>query len=85
MDLSNFWPGHIEPDTIWRLKPTDVMNEEKRAECDGYRIRVLAPHPDGGWIEQRVLHGGRAPRMDERELTVIPEINLRLLYEPVES
>lgn len=42
------------------------------------RLRILAPHPDGGWIyEEQAVDG----KMLERRISVCPEFNLRYVFE----
>lgn len=61
----------IEANTRWQIRGSGGEH---------YVIRILAAHPDGGWIYDTVRRAGKPPI--GRELGVIPEYNLRRIYRP---
>lgn len=47
----------------------------------GRRVRIIAPHPDGGWIFAEATGGKLLTGRRNGELSVCPEFNLRYVFE----
>jgi hypothetical protein len=43
------------------------------------RVRILAPHPDGGWIYQEMPAARK--HIEVGHLGIVPEFNLRYVFE----
>lgn len=87
------YEGHIQPDTYWCLYEAVRVTEgeDKGAVTEKLYedrvIRILAPHPDKGWLFEHVQAGDKnEAEMLAAGLTgpaIIPDQNVRMLYRPL--
>lgn len=73
--------NHLERTRRARSKEISIEpNQRWISVVDGRllrRLRVLAEHPDGGWLLEDEPIGGRR----ERRIVICPEFNLRYMFE----
>lgn len=83
-DKYPLFEGHVEVPSIW--VGVQVEDGERHTQEGVFEIRVLAPYPEGGWIYERlVFEGKRGPDLEPqlREFGLMPDENLRRLFEPM--
>lgn len=70
------YEGLVEVDMVFTCPDND-------GELGFRRVRILAEHPDGGWIFEDLP--SRMNRLALKRLSVCPDLNLRVVFVPEEE